>query len=157
MVVRPVPEGYSTVTPYLIVSDAAKAVDFYTRAFEAQELMRFGDPDGKVMHAEMRIGDSRVMLADEVPQMGYRSPIALGGSAVSIMLYVSDVDRVFSRAIEAGATTKQALKDQFYGDRSGTLIDPFGHVWTIATHVEDVSEEEMRRRMAASTPAHASN
>ena len=157
MPVRPVPEGYSTVTPYLIVADAAAAIDFYTRAFGAQELMRFGDPDGKIMHAELQIGDSRIMLADEAPQMGYRGPLALGGSAISIMLYVPDVDRVFNRAIEAGASTQQALKDQFYGDRSGTVIDPFGHVWTIATHVEDVSEEEMRRRMESSTPAHASS
>ena len=157
MAVRPVPEGYSTVTPYLIVADAAKAIDFYTRAFGAQELMRFGDPDGKIMHAELRIGDSRIMLADEAPQMGYRGPLALGGSATSIMLYVHDVDRVFNRAIEAGAREQQALKDQFYGDRSGTLTDPFGHVWTIATHVEDVSEEEMRRRMEASTPAHTTS
>ena len=157
MGVRPVPEGYSTVTPYLIVADAAAAIDFYTRAFDAQELMRFGDPDGKIMHAELRIGDSRIMLADEAPQMGYRGPLALGGSATSIMLYVPDVDCVFNRAIEAGAKSQQALKDQFYGDRSGTVIDPFGHVWTIATHVEDVSEEEMQRRMEASTAAHASS
>ena len=147
MAVRPIPEGYSTITPYLIVSDAAKAIDFYARAFGAQELMRFADPGGKIMHAELQIGDSRIMLADEAPQMGYRSPLALGGSATSIMLYVNDVDQVFNRAIGAGAQTQQALKNQFYGDRSGTVIDPFGHVWTIATHVEDVSEEEMRRRM----------
>lgn len=157
MAVRPIPEGYSTITPYLIVSDAAKAIDFYARAFGAQELMRFADPGGKIMHAELQIGDSRIMLADEAPQMGYRSPLALGGSATSIMLYVNDVDQVFNRAIGAGAQTQQALKNQFYGDRSGTVIDPFGHVWTIATHVEDVSEEEMRRRMDTSTPAHASS
>jgi PhnB protein len=157
MPVRPVPEGYSTVTPYLIVADAAKAIDFYTRAFAARELMRFGDPGGTIMHAELQIGDSRIMLADEMPQMGYRGPLALGGSATSIMLYVTDVDRVFNRAIEAGAKTQQALKDQFYGDRSGTVIDPFGHVWTIATHVEDLSEEEMRRRMEASTQAHTTS
>ena len=157
MPVRPVPEGYSSVTPYLIVADAAKAIDFYARAFGARELMRFGDPDGKIMHAELQIGDSRIMLADEAPQMGYRGPLALGGSATSIMLYVPDVDRVFNRAIESGAKTQQALKDQFYGDRSGTVIDPFGHVWTIATHVEDVSPEEMQRLMEAQTTAHGTS
>jgi PhnB protein len=157
MTVRPVPEGYSTVTPYLIIDGAADAIAFYTRAFGAQELMRFGGPDGKIGHAELQIGDSRIMLADEHPQMGYRSPKALGGSATSIMLYVDDVDRVFRRAVEAGAQTQQELKNQFYGDRSGTVTDPFGHVWTIATHIEDVSEEEMQRRMEASMTAHATS
>jgi PhnB protein len=157
MPVRPVPEGYSTVTPYLIVSGAANAIDFYTRVFNAKELMRFGGPDGKVGHAELQIGDSRIMLADEHPQMGYRSPKALGGSATSIMLYVDDVDRVFKRAVDAGSKTQQELKNQFYGDRSGTVIDPFGHVWTIATHVEDVSPEEMQRRMEAQTTAPATS
>lgn len=153
MPVRPVPEGYSTVTPYLIVAGAAGAIDFYTRVFSAKELMRFEGPEGTIGHAEIQIGDSRIMLADEHPQMGYRSPKALGGSATSIMLYVEDVDRVFKRAVDAGAKTHQELKDQFYGDRSGTVIDPFGHVWTIATHVEDVSPEEMQRRMEAQATA----
>lgn len=157
MPVRPVPEGYSTVTPYLIVEGAADAISFYTRVFGAEELMRFGGPDGKVGHAELQIGDSRIMLADEHPQMGYRSPKALGGSATSIMLYVEDVDGVFKRALDAGAKTHQELKNQFYGDRSGTVIDPFGHIWTIATHVEDVSEEEMQRRMEASMTADATS
>ena len=157
MPVRPVPEGYSTVTPYLIIAGAAEAIGFYTRAFNARELMRFTGPDGTVGHAEIQIGDSRIMLADEHPQMGYRSPKALGGSATSIMLYVEDVDRVFKRAVDAGATPQQELKDQFYGDRSGTVIDPFGHVWTIATHVEDVSPEEMQRRMEAQATAHAAS
>jgi PhnB protein len=157
MPVRPVPDGYSSVTPYLIVAGAADAIDFYKRVFNAQELMRFGGPDGTVGHAELQIGDSRIMLADEHAQMGYRSPKALGGSAISIMLYVDDVDRVFQRAVDAGARTQQELKTQFYGDRSGTVIDPFGHVWTIATHVEDVSPEEMQRRMEAQSTVPATS
>ena len=148
MPVRPVPEGYSTVTPYLIVSGAAAAIDFYTRVFGAQELMRFGGPDGKVGHAELQIGSSRIMLADEHPEAGYRGPQA-GGAGIGLMLYVEDVDVVFKRAIDAGATVHQEIKNQFYGDRSGSLIDPFGHWWNVATHVEDVSPEEMERRMKA--------
>ena len=149
MAVRPVPEGYSSITPYLIITGAAKAIDFYKRVFGATEVMRFGGPDGKVGHAELRIGNSMIMLADEHPERGYRSPQSIGGSATGIMLYVDDVDRVFKRAVEAGAAVHQELKDQFYGDRSGTVVDPFGHVWTISTHVEDVSPEEMQRRMAS--------
>lgn len=149
MAVRPVPEGYSTVTPYLIVSGAANAIEFYKKVFGATELMRFPQPDGKIGHAEIRIGSSIVMLADEAPDIGYRSPQSLGGSGTGIMLYVENVDSVFERAIEAGAKTHQAVKDQFYGDRSGSLIDPFGHLWTVSTHVEDVAPEEMQRRMAA--------
>jgi PhnB protein len=148
MATRPVPEGYSTVTPYLIVNGASDAIDFYKRAFGASEVMRFAAPDGKVGHAEIQIGDSRVMLADEHPDRGYRSPQSWGGSGTGVLLYLDDVDQVFSRAIQAGAKALQPVKDQFYGDRSGTLIDPFGHWWTVATHVEDVSEEEMQRRMA---------
>ena len=154
MNVRPVPEGYSTVTPYLIVNRAADAIEFYTRAFDAEELMRFEGPDGGIVHAELQIGTSRIMLADENPQMGFRSPQSLGGSGIGIMVYVDDVDRVFTSALDAGAKVHQEVKNQFYGDRSGTLIDPFGHWWTVATHVEDVSGEEMQRRMAAMvTPA----
>jgi PhnB protein len=153
MAVRPVPEGYSAVTPYLIVTGAADAIEFYKRVFDAKELMRFGGPDGKVAHAELQIGDSRIMLSDEHPQMGFRSPQSIGGSGTGIMLYVDDVDRVFKRTVDAGAKTHQEVKNQFYGDRSGTLIDPFGHVWTIATHVEDVSAEEMERRMEAAMSA----
>ena len=149
MNVRPVPEGYSSVTPYLIVTRAADAIEFYTRAFGAEELMRFDGPDGGIAHAELQIGNSRIMLADENPQMGFRSPQSLGGSGIGIMVYVDDVDSVFTRALDAGAKTHQEVTNQFYGDRSGTLIDPFGHWWTVATHVEDVSEEEMQRRMAA--------
>ena len=149
MSVRPVPEGYSTVTPYLIVTGAAEAIDYYTKVFGATELMRFPGPDGKVGHAEIKIGTSIVMLADEAPDRGQRSPQSLGGSGTGIMLYVEDVDRVFERAIAAGGKTQRAVTDQFYGDRSGSLIDPFGHMWTVATHVEDVAPEEMQRRMEA--------
>jgi PhnB protein len=147
--VRPVPEGYHTATPYLIVSDAESALDFYTRAFGAKELMRFAAPGGKIGHAEIRIGDSVIMLADEYPEMGYRSPRALGGSPVSILLYIEDVDARFARALAAGAEQQRAVEDQFYGDRTGTLVDPFGHVWTLATHVEDVAPEELQRRAQA--------
>ena len=149
MAVRPIPEGYSSITPYLIIKGAADAIDFYTRVFGATEIMRFGGPDGKVGHAELRIGTSIIMLADEHPEGGYQSPQSIGGSGTGIMLYVEDADGVFNRAVAAGAKVHQALKDQFYGDRSGTVIDPFGHVWTISTHVEDVPPEEMKRRMAA--------
>jgi PhnB protein len=157
MAVRPVPEGYSTVTPFLIVTGAADAIEFYKRAFEAKVLMRFDGPDGHVAHAEIQIGNSRVMLADEYPQMGFRSPKSIGGAGVGIMLYVDNVDTVFKRALEAGAKTHQEVKDQFYGDRSGTLIDPFGHMWTIATHVEDVSEEDLQRRMESAMSSHGTN
>jgi PhnB protein len=146
--VKPIPAGYHSVTPYLICDGAADAIEYYKKAFGATELFRM-DHQGKVGHAELKIGDSPIMLADEYPQMGYRSPKALGGTPVSIMIYVEDVDTVYKRAIDAGATELKALQDQFYGDRSGTLTDPFGHVWTIATHKEDVSMEEMNRRMAA--------
>jgi PhnB protein len=146
MATKAIPEGYHSVTPYLIVNGAAKAIDFYKRAFGAVELMRMPGPDGKIGHAEIRIGDSAIMLADEHPQMGYRSPQSLGGSAVSLMVYVERVDDVFGRAVAGGAKELQAIKNQFYGDRSGTLQDPFGHTWTVATHVEDVPPEEMRRR-----------
>src|SRR5262249_19741898 len=138
-----------TVTPYLIVKDAARAIDFYKKAFGATELMRFEGPGRKVGHAEVKIGDSVVMLADEFPEMGARGPESLGGSPVGILLYVEDVDARFNQAVAAGATVERPLKDQFYGDRSGTVTDPFGHKWTLATHKEDVSEEEMHRRHEA--------
>jgi PhnB protein len=149
MAVRHVPEGYSTVTPYLIIRGASDAIDFYKRAFGAIEIMRFAAPDGKVGHAEIQIGGSRVMLADEHPDRGYRSPESSGGSGSGIMLYLDEVDEVFSRALQAGAKVREPVKDQFYGDRSGTLVDPFGYWWTVATHIEDVSPEEMQRRMEA--------
>jgi PhnB protein len=147
--VQAIPAGYAGVTAYLIIRGAARALDYYKKAFGATEIMRFPGEGGTIGHAEIRIGDGVVMLADEMPGMGYRSPQALGGTAVSLMFYVPDVDVRFAQAIAAGGTVKQAVKDQFYGDRSGTLEDPFGHVWTIATHVEDVSAEEMQKRMAA--------
>ena len=146
--VQSIPTGYHTVTPYLIVRNAAAALDFYKKAFGAVELMRFPGPGGKLMHAEMKIGDSPVMLADEMPEEGHVGPQTLGGAAVSLLLYVENVDARFAQAIAAGATVKRAVADQFYGDRTGTLADPFGHVWSLATHKEDVSMEEIQRRVA---------
>jgi PhnB protein len=146
MAVRPIPEGYHTVTPYLVVKGASRAIEFYKRAFGATELMRFEGPDGRLGHAEIKIGNSPVMLADEFPEMGFRSPQSLGGTASGILLYVEDVDAQFQKAVAAGGKILRPLQDQFYGDRSGTLEDPFGHTWTLATHQEDVSLEEMRRR-----------
>lgn len=144
--VQPIPAGYHTVTPYLMVRGAARAIDFYRNAFGASEVMRFDEPNGRVAHAEIRIGDSHVMLADESD--AYRSPQTLGGAGASLMLYVEDVDRMFAQAVAAGATVQRPVADQFYGDRTGTIVDPFGHVWSIGTHKEDVSMEEMHRRMA---------
>ncbi len=147
MAIKPIPAGYHTATPYLIVNDAAKAIDFYKRGLGATEIMRFDAPGGNIGHAEIKIGDSIIMLADEYPEMGYRSPQSIGGTPVSIYLYVDDVDRLFKQAIGAGAKELRPVKDQFYGDRSGTLSDPFGHVWSIGTHKEDVAPEELQRRM----------
>jgi len=146
---KPIPEGYHTATPYLIIRDAAKAIKFYKKAFGATEMERMTQPDGRVGHAEIKIGDSPIMLADEFPEMGARSPQSFGGSPVSILLYVKDVDQLTSQAISAGAKVVRPVKDQFYGDRSGSLEDPFGHQWHIATHVEDVPAEEMKKRAAA--------
>ena len=146
---KPIPEGYHSATPYLIVKGAAEAIDFYKRAFGATESFRMADPKGGIAHAEIRIGDSAIMLADEHPNMGYRGPRSLGGSAVSIMLYVADVDATFEGAVKAGARAQRPVANQFYGDRSGTLEDPFGHIWTISTHVEDVAPDEMKRRAEA--------
>ena len=147
--VKPIPEGYHAVTPYLIIKGAAAALEFYKKAFGATELFRMAQPDGKIGHAELQIGDSRVMLADEYPEMKYVSPQTLGGSPVSIMLYVEDVDSVYNQAIAAGASEKEPLQDKFYGDRVGSLIDPFGHVWHVGTHKENVTPEEMEKRLAA--------
>jgi PhnB protein len=144
--VKTVPHGYHTATPYLIVGGAVEAIRFYQRAFGATELFRMAGPEGRIAHAEIKIGDSVIMLADEVLDMGYRSPHSLGGSPVSVLLYVDNVDAVFRRAVAAGALAQRPVRDQFYGDRSGTLQDPFGHLWTIATHIEDVSPQEMARR-----------
>jgi PhnB protein len=141
------PEGYHSVTPYLIVSGAAKAIEFYKKALGAVELFRMDCGDGKLGHAEIKIGDSPIMLADEYPDMGYRSAQSIGATPVSILVYVDDVDSVFKRALAAGGTQLKPLQDQFYGDRSGTFTDPFGHVWTVATHIEDVPSQELNRRM----------
>jgi PhnB protein len=148
--VKPIPEGYHSVTPYIIVDDASAAIDFYSRAFGATEVFRMPMGD-KIGHAEIKIGDSHIMLADEFPERDIRGPKARGGTASSLMIYVDDVDSVFRKALEAGATVDgdMEVKDQFYGDRSGTLVDPFGHKWTVATHIEDVPPEEMEQRMAA--------
>jgi PhnB protein len=146
---RPVPDGYATVTPYLIVESAARAIEFYVKAFGATELMRFVDTHGRIGHAEIKLGDSRVMLADEFPDHGVRGPKAFGGTPAHMHLYVEDVDAFVARATVAGATVVRPLQDQFYGDRSATLADPFGHVWNVASHVEDVGEDEMKRRAAA--------
>lgn len=144
---RPIPEGYHSVTPYLIVKGAAEAIDFYKRAFGAEEIARMLDPDGgRVVHAEIRIGDSVVMLADEFPEMNYLGPLSRGGPTSSLFLYVEDVDTAFARALAAGATLNRPVTDMFWGDRYGQLTDPFGHHWGLATHKEDVSPEEMQRR-----------
>ncbi len=147
--VKPIPEGYHTATPYLIIKDAARAIEFYKKAFGATELMRHADPSGKVMHAEIKIGNSPIMIGSEFPQMGVRSPESFGGSPVSIFLYVEDVDALASQAIAAGAKVLMPVQDQFWGDRYGKLVDPFGHIWDVATHKEDVAPEELRKRAAA--------
>jgi PhnB protein len=151
MAVKPIPEGYHAVTPYLICKGAAAAIDYYTKVFGATELMRHEMPGNQIGHAEIRIGDCVIMLADEFPEMKYVSPKTIGGSPVGLMLYVDDADAVFKRALAAGATQHQPMEVKFYGDRSGSIVDPFGHMWTIATHVEDVSPEEMQRRAAAAS------
>lgn len=148
MAVKPIPDGYHSVTPYLIIKGASRAIDFYKNAFGATEIMRFPGPNNTIAHAEIKIGDSMIMLADEGLAQ-YKSPDAYGGTPVSLMIYVPDVDKTFKQAIANGAKETRAVQDQFYGDRSGNLTDPFGHVWTIATHVEDVSMDEMKKRMEA--------
>jgi PhnB protein len=152
MAAQAIPEGYHAVTPYLTVDDAAAAIRFYAAAFGAGETMRL-EMGSKIGHAEIQIGDSRVMLSDEWPHMGVLGPKSRGGPTSSLLIYVADVDSAFARAVEAGGTVERPVEDQFYGDRSGTLVDPFGHRWTLATHVEDVSPEEMHRRMAGHADA----
>jgi PhnB protein len=146
------PPGYHSVTPYLALRGARAAIDFYGRAFGAELVMKLDLPDGTIAHAEIRIGDSILMLAEEKAEWGNRSPQSLGGSPVSMMIYVPDVDAAFDRALAAGAARVRPVEDQFYGDRSGTLADPYGYQWTLATHIEDVSTEEAQRRMAAMLP-----
>jgi PhnB protein len=147
--VKRIPDGYPRVTPYLYIDGAAEAIDFYVKVFGAEERMRMGGPDGKIGHAELQIGESLIMLADEHPEMNVRGPKAVGGTSVAISLYVEDVDAVFEAAVEAGAKELRPLENQFYGDRSGTFEDPFGHHWSVATHVEDVPPDEMEKRAAA--------
>ena len=147
--VNPVPDGYHSATPYLIVDGAARAIDFYKRAFDATELMRIPASGDRIGHAEIKVGDSVIMLADEHPDIHARGPQHYGGSPISILLYVDDVDALFKQAIAAGGTETRPVADQVYGDRSGSLKDPFGHSWHLSTHVEDVSMEELDRRMAA--------
>jgi PhnB protein len=149
MPVKAQPDGYHSVTPYLVVKDAAGAIEYYKKVFGAKELFRLNGPDGKVGHAELTIGDSVVMLADEAPQMGALSPPTIGGSPVRLLIYVDDVDAIVARAVAAGAKIVRPVADQFYGDRAGGIDDPFGHYWHVATHKEDVSPDEMKRRAEA--------
>lgn len=146
---KTVPEGYHTVTPYMTVRDAVSAIDFYRRAFGAELVMKLDMPDGKIAHAEMRIGDSVIMMSEENPEWGNKSPLTLGGSPMFLMIYLPDVDAAFAKALAAGATVVRPVEDQFYGDRAGTLKDPYGHQWTLGTHMEDLSQEEVQRRMEA--------
>jgi PhnB protein len=147
--VKPIPDGYPQVIPYLSIDGASAAIEFYTKVLGAKERMRMPAPDGKIGHAELEIGESVVMLADVFPDMGGQSPKGLGGTPVSVMVYVTDVDAVFDRAIKAGATAERDVENQFYGDRAGQFVDPFGHKWFVATHIEDVPPEEMAKRAAA--------
>ena len=151
--VKPIPEGHRTVTPILSLKGAADALEFYKKAFGARELMRFPHPDGRIGHAEIQIGESRIMMADEFPEMNFKSPKSYGGSPVGLMLYVENVDAFVERAVAAGAKLVRPVQNQFYGDRTGSLEDPFGHSWHIATHIEDVPPDELQRR-AAQQPQH---
>ena len=150
--VNPIPAAYHSVTPYLIVNGAAKAIAFYKEVFGASEMMRMPGPNGTICHAEIKIGDSPMMLADEMPGTEFKSAASLAGSPVALLAYVEDVDACAARALAAGATEIRAVQDQFYGDRSGTYRDPFGHIWTISTHIENVSPEELQRRMSEMKP-----
>ncbi len=156
--VKHIPDGFHAVTPYLTVKDAQQAIEFYKRAFGARERMRMPAPDGKVVHAELQIADSIIMLGEECPEHGGVSPQTLEGSPVTLALYVQDVDEVFNRAVNAGATVKEPVGDKFWGDRSGSLTDPFGHKWMLLTHIEDVPPQEMQKRMTeAFSTASAAN
>lgn len=149
--VKPIPDNYPQVVPYLCVDGASAAIDYYCKVFGATERMRMPEPDGRLGHAELEIGTAMIMLSDEYPDLGIRSPKTIGGTPVTISLYVEDVDKVFARAIEGGGTALRPVKDQFYGDRSGQFEDPFGHRWSVATHIEDVTAAEMAERAAAAT------
>jgi PhnB protein len=153
MPTKPVPEGYSTLTTYLAVDDAAAALDYYRRAFGAEERVRMHGPDGKVGHAELQIGDSKLMLSDPIPQSSTKPPKEIGGTSASVFMYVENVDAVVEKAVEAGATVTMEVEDQFWGDRFGTITDPFGHVWSIATHIEDLTPEEIEERGKAAFAA----
>lgn len=144
--VNPVPQGYHSITPYLIVKDAKKALDFYQRAFGAKELYRMETPEGHIGHCEFQIGDSKIMMADEFPGMGATAPAGESARGFSLLIYVESVDEVFDRAVKAGAKVLRPLKNEFYGDRMGTVQDPFGHIWNLGMHIEDVSPEEMKKR-----------
>jgi PhnB protein len=157
MATKPIPEGYHTVSPYLAVQDAARAIEYYAKAFGAKEVVHMDAPDGKIGHAELEIGDSRVMLSDPFPQASTRAPKELGGTSVSVFMYVEDVDAVVKQAVDAGATVTMEVADQFWGDRFGTITDPFGHVWNVATHVEDVPPEEIAERAKAAMAAMGSS
>ena len=146
--VKPIPDGYPRVTPYLHVDGASKAIEFYRTVFGAKERMRLAAPDGRIGHAELEIGSSMIMLADEHPEMNVRGPKSVGGTPVTVLVYVEDVDRAFERALKAGAKELRPVQNQFYGDRSGQFEDPFGHQWNVATHVEDVPPDEMAKRAA---------
>jgi len=150
---NPIPDGYPRVIPYLIVDGGTAAIDFYSSVLGATERMRMPAPDGKIGHAELELGDSLIMLADEFPDMDARGPKAMGGTPVSLLVYVEDADAAFDRAIQAGAKSLQPVEDKFYGDRSGRFEDPFGHRWDVATHVEDVPPDEMAKRAAEAMAA----
>jgi len=153
MATKPVPEGYHTLTSYLAVDDAAQAIEYYKKAFGAKERVRMAAPDGKIGHAELEIGDSMLMLADPFPQSSTRPPKELGGTSASVFMYVEDVDAVVKQAVDAGASMTMEVADQFWGDRFGTITDPFGHVWSIATHIEDLTPEEIAERAKAAMAA----
>jgi PhnB protein len=153
MATQPIPEGYSTISPYLAVDDAAEAIAYYKKAFGAEETVRMDAPDGKIGHAELKIGDSHVMLSDPFPQASTTPPKELGGTSASIFMYVEDVDAVVQQAVGAGATVRMEVEDQFWGDRFGSITDPFGHIWSIATHVEDLTPEEIEERGKAAMAA----
>jgi len=148
-----IPKGYNTITPYLIIKGAAKAIEYYKSVFGAAVVVRMDGPDGRIGHAELQIGDSHIMLADEFPEMGHRSAESIGASPVSLLVYIPDCDKVVARAVAGGAKILKPVADQFYGDRTGFIQDPFGHLWSVATHIEDVSPQEMKERMKKMTPA----